>query len=319
MDVGQHRAHLEAQIEELQRFLDGMPEPLQQSVLDVEKTKARARLTSLVVDLARLDAKDGKSTPATTAIHAASAAMVETFGSTLNGGGWASRPESVAIGSTGIASRFSTNAYPNTRITVPLLWQHDQAKPIGVAKLSRRDGALWADWTISPTALGNDVWTLILDNVLNGQSLGFAVTKSHNQDGVRVVDACQIQELSLVTFPADAAARIVTADGKSVTLHCAPAREFASLTGLAAPAPDDVERTIREAEAWVAGEKPKSKTHDVLDFDFCRNRPRTPEEREQQERSGRMERMYRALQRDPGLARLPVEVLNTILESIEVM
>ena len=99
-----------------------------------------------------------------------------------------------------------------------LLWQHDADKPIGVYEsMSEDETGLFVKGRLSDTQLGRDAYTLLKDGALSGLSIGFVTRKSKvdNESGVRTLTDIQLWETSLVTFPANDAARItgVKTDG----------------------------------------------------------------------------------------------------------
>lgn len=98
--------------------------------------------------------------------------------------------------------------------TMPaMLWQHDSGAPIGVwtemvedAKGLRIKGQLALD-----TVKGKEAHALLKMGALNGLSIGFRSmpgTSKYNDDGVRVLTAIDLWEVSLVTFPANEKARV---------------------------------------------------------------------------------------------------------------
>lgn len=98
--------------------------------------------------------------------------------------------------------------------TMPaMLWQHDSSAPIGVwtemvedAKGLRIKGQLALD-----TVKGKEAHALLKMGALNGLSIGFRSmpgTSKYNDDGVRVLTAIDLWEVSLVTFPANEKARV---------------------------------------------------------------------------------------------------------------
>lgn len=98
--------------------------------------------------------------------------------------------------------------------TMPaMLWQHDPSEPIGVwlemiedEKGLRIKGQLALD-----TVRGKEAHALLKLGALNGLSIGFRSmpgTAKYNDDGVRVLTALELWEVSLVTFPANEKARI---------------------------------------------------------------------------------------------------------------
>lgn len=109
--------------------------------------------------------------------------------------------------------------------TMPaMLWQHDSGKPIGVwtdmvedSKGLRIKGQLALD-----TVLGKEAHALLKMGALNGLSIGF-VSKQWAYDretDIRTLTEIDLWEVSLVTFPANGAARVTNV--KSVDDMVAP-------------------------------------------------------------------------------------------------
>ena len=117
--------------------------------------------------------------------------------------------------------------------TMPaMLWQHDATEPIGIwteivedAKGLRMKGMLALD-----TARGKEAYALLKMGALNGLSIGFMSKKWSYEGDLRILAEVDLWEVSMVTFPANEAARITSvksADDMS--------------------APKDAERILREA------------------------------------------------------------------------
>lgn len=119
--------------------------------------------------------------------------------------------------------------------TMPaMLWQHDSDKPIGVwtemvedSKGLRIKGQLALE-----TTLGKEAHALLKMGALNGLSIGF-VSKQWAYDretDVRTLTEIDLWEVSLVTFPANGAARVTNVKSVDELL-----------------APKDAERALRDA------------------------------------------------------------------------
>ena len=117
--------------------------------------------------------------------------------------------------------------------TMPaMLWQHDATEPIGIwteivedAKGLRMKGMLALD-----TARGKEAYALLKMGALNGLSIGFISKKWSYEGDLRILAEVDLWEVSMVTFPANEAARVTSvksADDMS--------------------APKDAERILREA------------------------------------------------------------------------
>lgn len=120
--------------------------------------------------------------------------------------------------------------------TMPaMLWQHDAAQPIGIwtemtedARGLRIKGQLALD-----TARGKEAHALLKMGALNGLSIGF-MSKQWAYDretDVRTLTEIDLWEVSLVTFPANQAARVTNVKAAAETLV----------------APKDAERILRDA------------------------------------------------------------------------
>jgi len=121
--------------------------------------------------------------------------------------------------------------------TMPaMLWQHDACEPIGVwtemvedEKGLRVKGQLALD-----TVRGKEAHALVKLGALNGLSIGFQSvpgTSKYNDDGVRVLTAIDLWEVSLVTFPANEKARVTNIKASPDDVN----------------SPKDAERILREA------------------------------------------------------------------------
>ena len=120
--------------------------------------------------------------------------------------------------------------------TMPaMLWQHNPDDPLGVWEEMSEDahGLKVKGRIVLETARGREARALLKAGALNGLSIGFVATdKSWNdRDGTRTLNAIDLWEVSLVTFPANQQAR----------LSSVKAADMAAL------------RTIREAEEVLCG------------------------------------------------------------------
>lgn len=103
-----------------------------------------------------------------------------------------------------------------------LLWQHNSDQPIGVySEMREDDTGLYVKGKLSDTQLGREAHTLLKDGALSGLSIGFRTLKSKidEENGVRTLTEVDLWETSLVTFPANTAARVtaVKSDGELPT------------------------------------------------------------------------------------------------------
>lgn len=120
--------------------------------------------------------------------------------------------------------------------TMPaMLWQHDAAEPIGVwtDMVEDEKGLRVVGKLALETTRGKEAHALLKMGALNGLSIGFVSvpgTSKYNDEGVRILTAIDLWEVSLVTFPANDRSRIDSV--KSVGELCAP---------------KDAERILRDA------------------------------------------------------------------------
>jgi uncharacterized protein len=107
----------------------------------------------------------------------------------------------------------SLAAYRQEGRMPPLLWQHDTAQPIGAWREMREDakglfvaGALFAE----DIPRAREAYRLMKEGVVTGLSIGYRAKESHRdgKSGVRVLTEVDLLEISLVTFPANTAARV---------------------------------------------------------------------------------------------------------------
>jgi uncharacterized protein len=94
---------------------------------------------------------------------------------------------------------------------VKLLALHNEYQlPVGKSLELREDEpGLYVKGYISPTTLGSDVRQLIKDGVLGDLSIGYeAIVSDIDDKGIRHLRDVELYEISIVTWPANAAAKI---------------------------------------------------------------------------------------------------------------
>lgn len=94
---------------------------------------------------------------------------------------------------------------------VKVLWQHDPKEPIGVLDTLKEDahGLYLQGRLMLDVARAREALQLLASGALDGLSIGFHTLKSDQRDdGVRVLRAVDLWEISLVTFPMNEQARI---------------------------------------------------------------------------------------------------------------
>lgn len=102
---------------------------------------------------------------------------------------------------------------------VPMLFQHDPAEPIGVWLDLHEDfrGLFVRGRLIPDVARAREVLALIRQGALDGLSIGFRTVKGRIDPRTRVrrLDAIDLWEISVVTFPLLAGARVAAVKGLS--------------------------------------------------------------------------------------------------------
>lgn len=95
---------------------------------------------------------------------------------------------------------------------VRMLWQHDPAEPIGLwLSLAEDSRGLRVSGRLNPAVQrAREVAALIAEGALDGLSIGFRVVKALPERGGRRLLALDLWEVSLVTFPLQPGARVLT-------------------------------------------------------------------------------------------------------------
>lgn len=93
---------------------------------------------------------------------------------------------------------------------VPLLWQHDAARPIGKVKLLAEDarGLRVIAEVAEGSAAGADAAALLKAGAVDGLSFGYRVRGSRDARGGRELTDLELIEVSVVTFPMQPLARV---------------------------------------------------------------------------------------------------------------
>jgi HK97 family phage prohead protease len=106
------------------------------------------------------------------------------------------------------------------RPNVRLLWQHDMGEPIGkVISLTEDDKGLFGRWSLVPTDTGKKAHELLKADLVDSLSIGFMTEDAdYREDGVRVLKAVELVEVSIVTIPANTNA-VITSFKADQPLH----------------------------------------------------------------------------------------------------
>jgi HK97 family phage prohead protease len=96
---------------------------------------------------------------------------------------------------------------------LPILWQHRSAEPIGVYTLVKEDSHglyLEGQLLIDEIARAKEAHALMKAGAVTGQSIGYYVKADswNEKDKVRTLTEVDLQETSIVTFPANDEARV---------------------------------------------------------------------------------------------------------------
>lgn len=104
------------------------------------------------------------------------------------------------------------NTIENRKSQIKLLWQHDMSQPIGVIDeiFEDENGLYVKGHLMLDVAKAKEAYALLQKGVVSGMSIGYSPkrTRSDKVNGVRILDEVELWEVSLVTFPANDAARI---------------------------------------------------------------------------------------------------------------
>ena len=95
---------------------------------------------------------------------------------------------------------------------LPLLWQHRSDEPIGTVTASDSNyGLLVKGQLLMDLPTAQKAYQLLKANVVKGMSIGYDTIKATSTpDGGRILSELKLWELSLVTFPMNEAAQVVS-------------------------------------------------------------------------------------------------------------
>jgi HK97 family phage prohead protease len=146
---------------------------------------------------------------------------------------------------------------------IPMLFQHDPAEPVGVWLDLREDArGLYARGRLIPeVARARELLSLLRAGAIDGLSIGFRTVKGRIDPKTRVRSllAADLWEISIVTFPLLAGARVRAVKQAYSPLKASHARtraekEWAGMTGAACAA--DMQRLARRARLVTRGVLP---------------------------------------------------------------
>ncbi|MFN7709850.1 MAG: HK97 family phage prohead protease [Holosporales bacterium] len=93
-----------------------------------------------------------------------------------------------------------------------MLWQHDPKEPIGIWRTLREDnhGLFVEGRLLMNVRRAQEAYALLKTGVIQGLSIGFTIEDSARlADGVRYLKSIDLHEISLVTFAANQAAKVL--------------------------------------------------------------------------------------------------------------
>jgi HK97 family phage prohead protease len=102
---------------------------------------------------------------------------------------------------------------------IVVLYQHDPSNPIGRARLTDKADGLHAEIRLElELQSARDAYTRVKGGLVDGVSIGFECVRESFKSGNRLIEDVNLWEISLVTFPACAPARVtgVKNDGEVI-------------------------------------------------------------------------------------------------------
>jgi HK97 family phage prohead protease len=106
---------------------------------------------------------------------------------------------------------------------IPMLFQHDPAEPVGIWLELREDahGLLARGRLIPDVRRARDLIALIRDGAIDGLSIGFRTRKARVDPKTRVrrLEAIDLWEISIVTFPLLTSARVRAVKGQGAGIE----------------------------------------------------------------------------------------------------
>lgn len=97
----------------------------------------------------------------------------------------------------------------------PMLWQHDARQPIGVWETMHEDGhglRVSGRLFVEDIPRAREAYKLLREKVVTGLSIGYRAKEAHadRETGSRVLTEIDLLEISMVTFPANERARVLS-------------------------------------------------------------------------------------------------------------
>ena len=129
-----------------------------------------------------------------------------------------------------IAPGAFANSLATRAASVKLLWQHDPSQPIGVWDSISQDarGLHVKGRLLTDIQRGAEAAALLKAGALDGLSIGYRAVKSDRRGPHRHLTEIDLWEISLVTFPMNAGARLTQPDSDLADAIRSAARAFQS-------------------------------------------------------------------------------------------
>jgi hypothetical protein len=148
---------------------------------------------------------------------------------------------------TGMASVFGNTDRQNDRVMpgafakaiaedgdqVPILWQHNPGDVLGTMRVAESPRGLRVveGKLVLGVQKGREAYELLKAGALDGLSIGYSVAKARvARDGVRELTEIKLWEVSLVTFPANEAARVTAVKSEITSILTALREGRAAIT-----------------------------------------------------------------------------------------
>lgn len=134
---------------------------------------------------------------------------------------------------------------------IPMLFQHDPAEPVGIWLELREDArGLYARGRLIPeVARGRELLSLLREGAIDGLSIGFKTVKGRIDPRTRIrkLDIVDLWEISIVTFPLLAGARVhaVKQTPPLTRARQRAEREWTAVGGRVAPAAQPLRQRLR--------------------------------------------------------------------------
>ena len=167
------------------------------------------------------------------------------------------------VGSTSAGETLFTPGSITFGDTTKLLLEHKREAPIGFLKsYSMTDEGIDATFSIGNTTAGNDSLVEASSGLRDGFSVGVIAEKYKNIEGVLTISASSLKEVSLVTDPAIASAKVAVAASENSdpetpeTEETNPTNEGENEVEITPTVPDAAAETVEAAKVVNLGSAP---------------------------------------------------------------